>query len=94
MCTTGEASSCINRKLVPQGGVENDEPSGKLGIIGSRSCSSKIASIAERTGSLIASRKAILIVGDERESWKPLRAALRPQGPHRRNPSRPLESRS
>ena len=35
----------------------------QIGIIGSRSCSSKIASIAERTGSLIASRKAILICG-------------------------------
>jgi len=35
----------------------------QIGIIGSRSCSSKIASIAERTGSLIASREAILICG-------------------------------
>lgn len=35
----------------------------QIGIIGSRSCSREIASIAERTGSLIASREAILICG-------------------------------
>jgi uncharacterized protein (TIGR00725 family) len=35
----------------------------QIGIIGSRSCSNEIASIAERTGSLIASHEAILICG-------------------------------
>jgi hypothetical protein len=35
----------------------------QIGIIGSKSCSSAIASIAERTGSLLASRGAILICG-------------------------------
>jgi uncharacterized protein (TIGR00725 family) len=35
----------------------------QIGIIGSRSCSGKIASIAERTGSLIASSEAVLICG-------------------------------
>ncbi|MGZ4894738.1 MAG: TIGR00725 family protein [Halobacteriota archaeon] len=35
----------------------------QIGIIGSRSCSSEIASIAERTGNLIATHKAILICG-------------------------------
>jgi uncharacterized protein (TIGR00725 family) len=35
----------------------------QVGIIGSRSCSSEIASIAERTGRLIASREAVLICG-------------------------------
>jgi len=35
----------------------------QIGIIGSRSCTSVIASIAERTGNLIASHEAILICG-------------------------------
>jgi uncharacterized protein (TIGR00725 family) len=35
----------------------------QIGIIGSRSCTNEIASIAQRTGSLIASREAILICG-------------------------------
>ncbi|MDD1725289.1 MAG: hypothetical protein LUQ34_00190 [Euryarchaeota archaeon] len=35
----------------------------QIAIIGSRNCSSKIMSIAERTGGLIASHEAILICG-------------------------------
>ncbi|MGZ5539440.1 MAG: TIGR00725 family protein [Halobacteriota archaeon] len=35
----------------------------QIGIIGSRSCSSEIASVAERTGRLIAIHEAILICG-------------------------------
>jgi hypothetical protein len=58
MCTTGESFIVQQSEASALKVVLRMTSRPQIGIIGSRSCSSKIASIAERTGSLIASRKA------------------------------------